>query len=135
MVVGGGGLNKDHSNDFSPVLSPVDNIVDEDVQLETNNIAYDLSQDNIYSYSMLVSNLSKIYPATTFCGSKKHAVKSISIGLKPGERFGLLGVNGAGKSTTLNILTGDISATSGEAYIAGNLTFFFFFLSFFLFII
>ena len=118
MVVG---LNKDESNDFSPVLSPVDNLVDEDVQLEISNISYDISQDNMNSYSMIVSNLSKVYPASTFCGSKKHAVKSISIGLKPGERFGLLGVNGAGKSTTLNILTGDIAATSGEAYIAGIL--------------
>ena len=29
-------------------------------------------------------------------------------------------VNGAGKTTTLGILTGDISPTSGKAYVAGN---------------
>jgi ABC-type multidrug transport system ATPase subunit len=47
------------------------------------------------------------------------AVRGISFGLKSGERFGLLGVNGAGKSTTLNILTGDIPPSSGQAFIAG----------------
>lgn len=52
---------------------------------------------------------------------KNSAVRGISFGLTSGERFGLLGVNGAGKSTTLNILTGDISPSSGQAFIAGFL--------------
>jgi len=47
------------------------------------------------------------------------AVRGVSVALQSGERFGLLGVNGAGKSTTLNILTGDISPSSGMAFIAG----------------
>lgn len=33
--------------------------------------------------------------------------------------FGLLGVNGAGKTTTFKMLTGDISASGGEAFIYG----------------
>ena len=44
----------------------------------------------------------------------------ISFALMPGERFGLLGINGAGKSTTLNMVTGDITPTSGRVYIAGK---------------
>lgn len=35
----------------------------------------------------------------------KVAVKSISFGVMPGEVFGFLGTNGAGKSTALSILT------------------------------
>lgn len=33
--------------------------------------------------------------------------------------FGLLGVNGAGKTSTFKMLTGDISVTSGEAFVDG----------------
>lgn len=34
--------------------------------------------------------------------------------------FGLLGVNGAGKTSTFKMLTGDSVVTSGEAYLAGK---------------
>lgn len=34
--------------------------------------------------------------------------------------FGLLGVNGAGKTSTFKMLTGDSLVTSGEAYLAGK---------------
>jgi len=37
-----------------------------------------------------------------------------------GECFGLLGINGAGKTTTFKMLTGDISATRGDAYLSGH---------------
>lgn len=36
----------------------------------------------------------------------KVAVKNTSLGIPKGECFGLLGINGAGKSTTLSILSG-----------------------------
>lgn len=34
--------------------------------------------------------------------------------------FGLLGVNGAGKTSTFKMLTGDSVVTGGEAYLAGK---------------
>lgn len=34
--------------------------------------------------------------------------------------FGLLGVNGAGKSSTFKMLTGDTDVTGGEAFLKGN---------------
>lgn len=49
----------------------------------------------------------------------KVAVDNISFGIKKGELFTLLGVNGAGKTTAFKILSGEIKPTSGEAYIAG----------------
>jgi len=42
------------------------------------------------------------------------AVERISFGLKAGECFALLGVNGAGKSTTFKSLTNEIAPTSGK---------------------
>ena len=49
----------------------------------------------------------------------KVALKNMSFGLNVGECFGYLGINGAGKTTTLKILTGEIMATSGSAYLGG----------------
>ena len=56
-----------------------------------------------------VENLSKNY------GPVK-AVRSISFDLEDGQVVGFLGANGAGKSTTLKIMTGYISPSSGNVY-------------------
>lgn len=45
------------------------------------------------------------------------ALKSLDLEIQEGEIFALLGQNGAGKSTTINILLGLIKATSGDAFI------------------
>lgn len=45
------------------------------------------------------------------------ALKSLNLDVKEGEIFALLGQNGAGKSTTINILLGLIKSTSGDAFI------------------
>lgn len=47
------------------------------------------------------------------------AVDAISFSVKQGEILGFLGQNGAGKSTTMKMLTCFMSATSGTASIAG----------------
>ncbi|MCF8243814.1 MAG: ABC transporter ATP-binding protein [Saprospiraceae bacterium] len=47
------------------------------------------------------------------------ALKDISFEVKPGERFGLIGPDGAGKSTLFRILTTLLVASSGSASVAG----------------
>ncbi len=47
------------------------------------------------------------------------AVKGISFSVSRGEVFGLLGANGAGKSTTFRMLCGLLSASSGTLRVAG----------------
>lgn len=47
------------------------------------------------------------------------AVSNLSFSLKAGECFALLGVNGAGKSTTFKMLTQEVKPTGGQIKIAG----------------
>ena len=47
------------------------------------------------------------------------AVKNLSIEITEGEIYGLLGSNGAGKSTTINVLLGFLEPEEGEAFIDG----------------
>ncbi|MCL2387436.1 MAG: ATP-binding cassette domain-containing protein [Defluviitaleaceae bacterium] len=59
-----------------------------------------------------VENLVKSY-------ENVHAVKGISFNVREGMLFSYLGVNGAGKSTTINILTTLLGKTSGRVEIGG----------------
>lgn len=60
-----------------------------------------------------IENLTKDY------GDVK-AVKSISFSLDDAQIVGFLGANGAGKSTTLKMITGFLSPTSGNVYVDGK---------------
>jgi ABC-2 type transport system ATP-binding protein len=59
-----------------------------------------------------VNNLTKHY------GSKV-ALENVSFSVDDGQVLGLLGLNGAGKSTTMNILTGYLGATEGSVTVNG----------------
>ena len=54
-----------------------------------------------------LEHISKIY-------TTGEVLKDVTWEVKSGERVGLVGVNGAGKSTQLKIISGEIEATSGE---------------------
>ncbi len=60
-----------------------------------------------------VDNITKRY-------GSKFAVKNVSFEVKEGEVVGFLGRNGAGKSTTMNIITGYISSNEGSASVDGH---------------
>ena len=64
--------------------------------------------------SLQIENLVKRYPS-----SQAIAVNDLSVVCYPGEIVGLLGHNGAGKSTTLKCLTGILPFTSGKIFING----------------
>ncbi len=69
-----------------------------------------------------VENLRKTYPATKKgkrSNEENEALKGISIDIPQGSIFGLLGSNGAGKSTFINILAGLSLKTSGKITING----------------
>ena len=52
-------------------------------------------------------------------GLKLRAVDDVSLEIPRGQVYGLLGPNGCGKSTTLKIVLGLVSATAGEVSILG----------------
>ncbi len=54
-----------------------------------------------------LEHISKIYPTGEI-------LKDVNWEVKPGDRIGLVGVNGAGKSTQLKIIAGEIEPTTGE---------------------
>jgi len=60
-----------------------------------------------------VSNLVKMY-------GDRLVLDNVTFSIKKGEIVGLLGLNGAGKSTTMNILTGCLSKTGGVVEIDGQ---------------
>src|ERR1700676_4507139 len=51
-----------------------------------------------------------------------HALKGVSIEIRPGEVVGLIGENGAGKSTLMKILSGVYQPDAGQIVIAGKST-------------
>lgn len=53
--------------------------------------------------------------------AKEHvSLSGISFTVSPGECFGILGLNGAGKSVALRVLTKDIPISKGNVYIKTN---------------
>lgn len=68
--------------------------------------------------AIVVKSLTKEYRNSK--GNKHLAVNDISFEVGEGELFAFLGENGAGKSTTINILSTILEKTSGEAEIFGH---------------
>lgn len=71
------------------------------------------------SVAVKVSGLRKVYGNLFNRSQVKIAIQEISFVVPFQECFALLGVNGAGKTSTFRILTGEYGPTNGEAYING----------------
>jgi ABC-type multidrug transport system ATPase subunit len=66
------------------------------------------------SDTVVIENVSKLYN-----GATSKALSNVSFSFSKGEIFGLLGYNGAGKSTFINILCGVLYPTSGSIKVFG----------------
>ncbi|XP_034149596.1 phospholipid-transporting ATPase ABCA1 isoform X2 [Esox lucius] len=82
---------------------------DEDIAKERERLKSGRAQADI----LTMIDLSKVYKA-----GKKPAVDRLCLGIPRGECFGLLGVNGAGKTSTFRMLTGDTTVSYGEAFLS-----------------
>ncbi|CAH0723432.1 unnamed protein product, partial [Brenthis ino] len=65
------------------------------------------------AYSLVCRDLCKYYK--DFC-----AVDGLNLMIRKGECFGLLGINGAGKTSTFRMLTGDARISAGDAFVHGH---------------
>ena len=64
-------------------------------------------------YALSLVNVDKRFPGV-------HALKDVTIHIRPGEVVGLVGENGAGKSTVMKILSGVYQPDGGEIRIGGR---------------
>lgn len=72
--------------------------------------------EKILSYA----NAAKIYRKSHLgFVSRVYGLKGLTLDIQEGEIFGLLGLNGAGKTTAMKLLTGLLFPTSGSVLVAG----------------
>jgi ABC-2 type transport system ATP-binding protein len=64
-------------------------------------------------YILRTKDLSKKYESV-------YAIENINVEIKQGQIYGLIGLNGAGKSTFIRAVTGLITITSGEVELFGK---------------
>lgn len=92
--------------------------LEEDVRKEKERVEvlYENSEQKALE-TVMVRNVTKKYKKN----HKKwfYAVDHLSFGVGGAECFGLLGLNGAGKTSTLRILIGETSSTSGQTSLNG----------------
>ncbi|KAF2368204.1 ABC transporter-like [Trinorchestia longiramus] len=105
--------NSTFASTWSSGLRGRDADLEEDVRKEATRIQTTSTESLFKTDILIFKDLTKRY-------SNNHlAVDHLNLGVPPGECFGLLGINGAGKTTTFKMLTGDLTVTSGEAYVNG----------------
>ena len=64
-------------------------------------------------FAIQIDNLTKVFDGLT-------AVDGLSLNVAQGELFGLVGSDGAGKTTTMRLLTAIMEPTSGDAWVMGR---------------
>uniref|UniRef100_A0ABK0LU37 ATP-binding cassette, subfamily A (ABC1), member 8a n=1 Tax=Rattus norvegicus TaxID=10116 RepID=A0ABK0LU37_RAT len=100
---------------------------DEDVSLERVRTANALTSADFQEKPVIIAScLRKEYKGKKKCfvlkGKKKIATRNISLCVRKGEVVGLLGHNGAGKSTSIKMITGEIKPSAGQVQLKGNST-------------
>ena len=98
------------------------------VEIEkANNSEIKISKDNSNipsDYVVRLKNIRKEFIKSGCCNREKIvAIKNINFCVESGECFGLLGLNGAGKTSTFKCITQEFSPTNGNIYINGQDTY------------
>ncbi|XP_074604127.1 ATP-binding cassette sub-family A member 17-like [Brevipalpus obovatus] len=100
---------------LAAVVKKPKKIGDKDVRREEKHVDKVIKNGD-YEYEGLVAHkVTKDYFTWTL--DRFRAVYDVSFTVHRKECFGLLGVNGAGKTTVFSMLTGEISMSSGQAYV------------------
>ena len=87
------------------------------IEVKNESMSFRLSQDRIQSIKEYLVTLAK--------GKLKYkefwALKNVSFTVRPGEVLGIIGRNGAGKSTILKVISGILKPTEGSVSVRGNI--------------
>lgn len=73
------------------------------------------SNDTIENYSITFRNVSFKYP-----GTNRYALQGVNLHIKQGEKIAIIGENGSGKTTFINLLLGCFSSYTGNILIDGK---------------
>uniref|UniRef100_M3YSL9 ATP binding cassette subfamily A member 8 n=1 Tax=Mustela putorius furo TaxID=9669 RepID=M3YSL9_MUSPF len=98
---------------------------DEDVQMERMRTADALNSTNFEEKPVIIAScLRKEYAEKRKCclskRKKKIATRNVSFCVRKGEVLGLLGHNGAGKSTSIRMITADTKPSAGQVLLKGS---------------
>lgn len=91
------------------------------VKFENVNLTYDLYLDktnNIKEY--IINKITQRRPVSKAM-EKVDALKNITVEFRQGDRVGIIGRNGAGKSTMLKVISGIYKPTSGKVTVSGTI--------------
>ena len=98
------------NNNKSTIFNPLQNIY---VQKEIEKVESDKELT-----TRIVGLVKTFYSC---CGRRNvRAINHLYLGLEPNEKFGLLGFNGSGKTTTFRAITNEISTDAGLINIFGS---------------
>jgi len=92
-------------------ISDFRNFLDSNLKIEKSNYI-DIPQANTYEIEF--KNVSFKYP-----GSERYIYKNLSLRIKKGQRVAIVGVNGAGKTTFVKLLTRLYEPTEGQILLNG----------------
>lgn len=87
------------------------------IEVKDVSMCFRMSRDRVQSLKEYLVKLAK--------GELKYkefwALKNVSFSVRPGEVLGIIGRNGAGKSTILKIISGILKPTEGSVSVRGNI--------------
>ena len=97
-----------------------------DIVLRVENVSKRFVRGERYDSlrDLIPSTLAKLAGRTRSASSNKEfwALRDVSFELNRGEAFGIIGANGAGKSTILKLITGIMKPTNGRIDVHGKLS-------------
>lgn len=91
------------------------------IKFENVTLTYDLYLDKTNNLKEFIINKFTNRKPVAKSLEKVHALKNITIEFKQGERIGIIGRNGAGKSTMLKVISGIYKPTGGKITVNGTI--------------